>query len=146
MYGPLGRAVVGQNATLQAVHSTVRVFISAYSSINSPPGSTTRSTSSATAFVVSWVSSHRGVVAMLEVDRMRFGLAVRTMAICMVVATRLCAAGQRTTTAVQGATAVGQVQLEAHDGKTKFYLGDRIQLDLVFRRTSGDKQIGRAHV
>jgi hypothetical protein len=36
---------------------------------------------------------------------------------------------------------VGQVQLEAHDGKTKFYLGDRIQLDLVFRRTSGDKPL-----
>jgi sugar lactone lactonase YvrE len=42
---------------------------------------------------------------------------------------------------VQGTPAVGQVQLEPHDGKTKFYLGDRIPLDLVFRRTSGDKPL-----
>jgi hypothetical protein len=56
----------------------------------------------------------------------------------MFIATRLCAASQRPSVTVQGAPAVGQVQLEPHDGKTKFYLGDRIQLDLVFRRTSGD--------
>lgn len=59
------------------------------------------------------------------------------MAVCMVVSSGLCAAGQ-------GPPATGnpgQVRLEPHDGKTKFYLGDLIQLDLVFSRGPGEGPI-----
>src|ERR1035437_7999887 len=59
------------------------------------------------------------------------------MAVCMVVSSGLCAAGQRP----QATGNAGQVRLEAHDGKTKFYLGNLIQLDLVFSRGPGEGSI-----
>lgn len=68
--------------------------------------------------------------------RLVFRTSVLLAALILFGSARSLSAQQVPATAATGSGP--EVRLEAHDGKTTFYIGDRIQIDLVFTNTTSD--------